>query len=258
MSKKLIRVFFAIFIAAFVLICSGAGICYALDVGNENIQINLHPVFIDNSGVHFQYNMDVDVLITDPAGKKYGYDPIAHVEYNEFPGTSGQTSNDDKFFSMEYMFNLINGTYTLEVWSDNLTEFLMEAYVSRRASRSASLKTSGIIDKGFKSKFEFTYTSDPAQPASTAIMRLSSPASLKQDIQVSRKLQLIDNDGIMKSLLAKADAIDAAISRGNKTAAKNQLDAFLGEVAAQKGKHLTDEAAKILTEDAEYLITTLK
>jgi hypothetical protein len=281
MAKKSIQVFLAIFIAGFFMVYAGSGTCHALDVGNENIQINLHPIWIKDSQVHFRPNMDVHVLVTDPDGKKYGYDPIARLEYNDFDGSYGQTSNDDEFFSIEVMFNLINGTYTLEVWADELTEFLMDAYISRRDSTGASLKISGVIDKGVKSKFEFTYTSDPSKPASTAITRLADPSSLKQDITLSGKINWLGNEHEVKKLLKKADKIEEAVAKKKWGKARKELNKFLEEVkemdeerkkyeqereADAEGEHkkehddkrwITAECVNMLNEDAAYILSTL-
>jgi hypothetical protein len=60
----------------------------------------------------------------------------------------------------------------------------------------------------------------------------------------------IDNKGIANSLLAKLDAAQAAYERGNVEAARNILDAFINEVEAQRGKHISEWAADLLIADA--------
>ncbi|MBI5188984.1 MAG: hypothetical protein HZA07_08005 [Nitrospirae bacterium] len=52
-------------------------------------------------------------------------------------------------------------------------------------------------------------------------------------------------------------AAESAINRGQKKTAINQLNAFINEVKAQSDKHIKEDAAKILIEDAEYLINHL-
>ncbi|HLE09375.1 MAG TPA: hypothetical protein VI914_07080, partial [Thermodesulfobacteriota bacterium] len=56
------------------------------------------------------------------------------------------------------------------------------------------------------------------------------------------------------SLLKKAEAAEESIERGNTRAAENELNALINEVEAQRGKHITDDAAKMLIEDAQYII----
>lgn len=48
-----------------------------------------------------------------------------------------------------------------------------------------------------------------------------------------------------------------SLTRGNTTAAKNQLNAFINEVNAQAGKALTPDAVALLKFDAQYLISKL-
>ena len=67
----------------------------------------------------------------------------------------------------------------------------------------------------------------------------------------------IDNPGITRSLLAKLDAAEAAIDRGQSSAAINKLEAFIREVEAQAGKHIVAEHAQHLVEHAELVIQAL-
>ncbi|MBI4822796.1 MAG: hypothetical protein HY805_00985 [Nitrospirae bacterium] len=69
---------------------------------------------------------------------------------------------------------------------------------------------------------------------------------------------LINNDGIMQSLLKKIEAVEDSIARGQNKTARNQLNAFINEVNAQKDKHISDKTVKILLEDAQYILETLK
>ena len=90
------------------------------------------------------------------------------------------------------------------------------------------------------------------------ITRVSTPSSLKQDVELSRKVEWITNNGIMKSLLSKADNIEKSISKDKKDTAQNQLNAFIKEVKAQDEKHIHKDAAKMLIEDAEYMMNNLE
>jgi hypothetical protein len=51
-------------------------------------------------------------------------------------------------------------------------------------------------------------------------------------------------DGLRRSLLAKVDAAQSALARGNRNAASNALDALLHELSAQDGKKVTVEDAR--------------
>lgn len=59
------------------------------------------------------------------------------------------------------------------------------------------------------------------------------------------------------SLRAKLTAAQAAVSRGNTTAARNQLQAFLNELRAQRGKKVTNAAADDLINQVNGILATL-
>ncbi len=67
----------------------------------------------------------------------------------------------------------------------------------------------------------------------------------------------IDNAGITKSLLAKLDAAQGAVDRGQPSVAINHLEAFIREVQAQAGKHIDAEHAGHLVAHATSVIEAL-
>ena len=68
---------------------------------------------------------------------------------------------------------------------------------------------------------------------------------------------MIDNAGVANSLTSKSDAAASQIVQGNTTAAKNQLHAFINELDAQAGKHLTQQGYDLLKTAALYYISRL-
>jgi competence protein ComGC len=67
----------------------------------------------------------------------------------------------------------------------------------------------------------------------------------------------ITNKGVANSLLAKLDAAQAALDRGQPGVAVNLLHAFINEVNAQAGKHIVTEHAIHLVGHARNVITAL-
>jgi hypothetical protein len=67
----------------------------------------------------------------------------------------------------------------------------------------------------------------------------------------------IDDSNTVKSLLSKLNDAKQAAQRGNRTAAINKLQDFIGLVQAQSGKHITADVGQILVADAQYVIGTL-
>jgi len=76
-----------------------------------------------------------------------------------------------------------------------------------------------------------------------------TPAEQIQELR--DELDLLQHDGVRKSLQAKLDAAKKALEKGDAKAAKQQLDAFIKEATAQSGKKLTKPVA-------EQLIATAK
>jgi parallel beta-helix repeat protein len=77
---------------------------------------------------------------------------------------------------------------------------------------------------------------------------------LKAMITQLTSLGLIDNSqGIDISLMYKLSVAQRLV-QSDRIAAKNVLNAFINEVQAQSGKHITTEAANILIKAAEYII----
>ena len=62
---------------------------------------------------------------------------------------------------------------------------------------------------------------------------------------------------LSRSLQAKLDAAQAALTRGNDSAAVGPLNAFMNEVDAQAAKKISSEAVALLKFNAQYLITNL-
>ncbi len=70
-------------------------------------------------------------------------------------------------------------------------------------------------------------------------------------------LKWIDNQGIANSLDQKLENARKKLVSGDSVAARNNLEAFVNEVEAQKDKHLTSEAYALLKFNAQYLIDRL-
>jgi len=216
------------------------------------IQINSHG----KKGGAFLSKATVPFIVIDTQGHRVGYDPRSNQEYNEFEGSYG-TSGIDDIYTEEAYIKPVDGNYMIEVIGEGLMEFSISFAIFRDKSEGMkSFIVQGLTDKGLTSKFQMTYNSDPSQPVGS-VVRVASPSSLKQDIALSRKIGWIDSDGIMMSLYKKAEAIEKSISKGDNGTAKNQLEALINEINAQKGKHINDEAVKMLLEDAQYLMEHL-
>jgi hypothetical protein len=68
----------------------------------------------------------------------------------------------------------------------------------------------------------------------------------------------ISKKGTCQSLLAKLRVAKASLGRGQTQAARGQLNAFLNELRAQKGKSVNQSAYDLLKTDANYLLNTIQ
>jgi uncharacterized repeat protein (TIGR01451 family) len=81
--------------------------------------------------------------------------------------------------------------------------------------------------------------------------------SLIASVDVFAGQNKIDDSNTVKSLQSKLNDAKQAAQRGNRTAAINKLQDFIGLVQAQSGKHVTADVGQILVADAQYVIGTL-
>lgn len=232
-----------------ILIFSSVCAAELIEIGDQNLWIMSHGSLTD-----------VPLIITDPQGRRFGYDPRSDQWIEEFVGSyepaAGGIDEISEEFKNDLQFNIVLGDYVIEAVGKELETFRLSASISRGRD-FVSFDFNGVTDKGLISKFKVTYNGPQSNIVGTGV-RISTQSSLKQDITLSRKVGWIDNDGIMNSLLKKADAAESAIAKGNKEAAKNQLNALVNEFNAQKDKHISNEAVKMLLEDVQYIIEQLK
>ena len=81
--------------------------------------------------------------------------------------------------------------------------------------------------------------------------------SLQDCVRHAYDMGHITNRGVANSLLAKLDAAQAALDRGQPSVAVNLLHAFINEVHAQAGKHIVADHAPHLVEHARNVIKAL-
>jgi hypothetical protein len=82
-------------------------------------------------------------------------------------------------------------------------------------------------------------------------------AALTTCVEHAASQGIIDNQGVANSLLAKLDAAHAALDRGQKSVAINNLQAFISEVQAQAGKHIDSLHAQHMVLHAQLVIQAL-
>ncbi|MBI5874270.1 MAG: hypothetical protein HZB81_00190 [Deltaproteobacteria bacterium] len=207
---------------------------------------------------HSGDSLQVELLIIDPQGNKTGFDPSVNAIVEQIPN-SGWGVDDFPGIPPTRFVGIgepKGGIYKVEIIGINRTTTY--TFGIRMADSTGNFHQpvfNGITSLGIISIYTITY--DPTPGITPKVERVVTTEDLKNDINIAFDLGLIDNAGIKQSLLAKLDVAENSIKRGQKQAAINQLNAFINEVNAQKGKHIKDEAFKIFLEDAQYIMEHL-
>jgi hypothetical protein len=113
----------------------------------------------------------------------------------------------------------------------------------------------GVTIGGAATTYQVQYSPAPGSPSTVTL--IASFQSTLADINNSLELGLIDNNGIANALSSKISAASAAAGKGDSKTAKNVLNAFINQVKAQTGKHITDIAPQVLLSDANSLLAQM-
>lgn len=82
-------------------------------------------------------------------------------------------------------------------------------------------------------------------------------ASLQTCVQNAAEIGHIDNQGVTRSLLAKLDAAQVAVNRGQPQVAVQMIQTFEIEVRVEAGQHMDMEHAQHMLMRAEMVIEAL-
>jgi FIMAH domain-containing protein len=108
-----------------------------------------------------------------------------------------------------------------------------------------------------------TYSGDSTHAVSSGTSSLTVLTSAQATQNLITLLGSMNLDrGLTNSLDAKLRAATSSLNKGNPTAAKNQLNAFMNEVSAKccnkpPGKPLTTSQASLLIADAKQIIQAI-
>jgi len=205
---------------------------------------------------------DAFLQVLDSQGRYTSFDPTLNLRREEIPRSVAfidALANDitgapaTSFTSMISIFQPGGGAYEIGVTGTSLKVFTLSIrQFATDGSPDAPLSIMGVTNQGVTSTFTIQVNTVPGVIARA--VRVSTFQSALVDLNNLASLGLINNDGILNALSDKLSNATAAIGRSDRTAANGMLGAFLDQVAAQRGKHILDPAASILTEDAQYLL----
>jgi hypothetical protein len=91
--------------------------------------------------------------------------------------------------------------------------------------------------------------------AAIAFEPANAAPDLRSDLQAAIASGAIDNAGVARALLAELDAATAAQTRGQCSVATRIYKAFINDLRAQSGKHVSPATAARLAGEAQFLMT---
>ena len=172
------------------------------------------------------------------------------------------SSSNNRFYHNDFIDNTqqvnIYTTGYANVWDDGYpsggnywSDYKEEYPGAEELDGSGIWDTPYVIDEDNQDNFPLMEPLTPSPPIPTTI------GELKTEIEELGSEGEIDNQGIVNSLIAKLNAAQKLIEDGKIDQAKNILNAFINQVQAQSGKHITPEVADILIESAEHILSHL-
>ncbi len=204
----------------------------------------------------------VEFVLTNPGGKRSGFDPTLNKRYDEINHSYGVFSVDSENPDVEppepvnefVDDNPLDGIYRLTLHGTKLSQFRLSILLLRSIVKSdgKAFIFKGVLDSGATQGYQFEYTSIPG--AAFTANKIVDGQTVQQDLSLSFKIGWIKNRGILNSLQQKLDNALQQKEKGQLAAARNILGAFINEVQAQRGKGITDDAANILIDDAGALL----
>lgn len=211
----------------------------------------------DRSSLHVSVG-DAELLVTDPNGLTSGFDVTAFQNLNQIPGSAYSSEgliNDETGAppaQIDYVLDIhqpATGTYTVDVQGLKLETYSLSIRAfDVSGNPEPALSVIGIMSPTSTQTLDIQYVSSTG--ATSTVTILATFQSTLADIQNSLQLGLIDNPGIANSLSQKIQAAQGATA----PARNNVLSAFINEVNAQSGKHITGMAPQVLLQDAASLL----
>jgi hypothetical protein len=98
----------------------------------------------------------------------------------------------------------------------------------------------------------------PAPESSGVMTAVATFQGALDDIRYMLTLGLIDSKGVAKALSSRISAASNAAAGGDKRTAEDFLNAFISQVHAQTGKHISGAAPQLLLTDANVLLGQLQ
>jgi len=203
----------------------------------------------------------IELLLTDPAGNKTGFDPTTGQVLHGIPASSyGAESLGDDVLSGPPTPDIkllevptpASGTYSLLVEGTGTGPYSLGFLTYDQAGTPTIRTFDGTTVPGAITRYSISYSSSVG--STPVITRIVTIADIRADLLAAAQQRAIDNQGVFNSLISKLDAAAAALSRGDRQAFNGIIGAFVNEVTAQSGQHIRPDTANLLISDAQMVL----
>jgi len=210
----------------------------------------------------------VEFMVTDPRGRKIGFDPDTGEYRVEFPGgyerplvRSAETGEaelvsdpwpgaggSEKIYTTFAELSLVPGEYTVEVKGTGLTGYDFGVLLSG-AEEGRKFHSAGVIDEDTVVEYRFTYAPGPG---GGEFRKVVTPEGLRRQVELFREKGWL-SPVEAKRLAAVLDDAEGAIGWSGGLGARERLAAFVDEA----GSTLDGARAEVLIDDARRIAENL-
>ncbi len=249
--------------------------------------LSIQSFVVSDIEAQFRYltiyaNGDVWLLVTDPEGRRLGYDPRSNQHFEEIPrgnvGAAGIDIVTDKggeadssqVNPVEAMIpEPLDGDYVIRAFGNSLRFFDMSIMAEHSTDPITNIANGGIIDSGQTATFVFTY--DFNDRSKSRIRRVIVMSTLRQDLDNCFKLKLLGNKPLYTNWSHRVDKFEKELSEGDSLKARHELEKFEREIKRVREqtikreerkqklppRFITADAFQILREDVQALLNQL-
>lgn len=211
---------------------------------------------------------NVEFMVTDPEGRRIGFDPDTGEYRMEFPGgyerplvRSAETGEaelvsdpwpgsggEEAIYTTFAELSLVPGEYTVKVKGTGLTEYDFGVLMSG-AGEGRKFHSAGVIDENTAVEYRFTYA--PGRGAAE-FRKVVTPEGLRRQVELFREKGWL-SPAEATHLASVLDDAEGAIGWSGGLAARERLAAFVDEA----GSTLDGERAEVLIDDARRIAENL-
>jgi hypothetical protein len=213
----------------------------------------------DLSGLSITVDANASIVVTDPTGLRTGFDSATGSAVQNISHSAAfvDSLDDDVTGVVDtapvrsvLVNSPVSGNYEISITGLTVGQYTLSATViSTDGTIQNQIQIPGISDLESNASVQLTISLETGSNPKASVK--ATFASTLADINNGLLLGFIDSQGIANSLGKKIE--NAANAAGLQRA--NALNAFINEVNAQSGKHITGTVPQILLQDAHSLIS---